>query len=104
MTFVEALPIACTLAPGGFKDRVASIAALNKDALQKYERRDLVLELSYASKARERVREMIRNEQTCCAFLSFDVREVKDEIRVTVTAPESASEAIDALFDQFVAT
>ncbi len=52
MTFVEALPIACTLAPGEFKGRVASIAALNKDALQKYERRDLVLELSYASKAR----------------------------------------------------
>jgi hypothetical protein len=103
MTIVEALPIACTLAPGEFKDRVASIAVLNKDALREYERRDLVLESSYALKARERVRDMIRNEQACCAFLSFDVREVKDEIRVTVTAPEMAREAADVLFDQFVA-
>jgi hypothetical protein len=102
MTIVEALPIACTLAPEEFKDRIALIAALNKEALQKFERRGLVLELSYESKARERVREMIRNEQTCCAFLSFDLREMSDEIRVTVTAPERAREAADALFDQFV--
>ncbi len=33
MTIVDASPIACTLAPGAFKDRLAWIAALNKDAL-----------------------------------------------------------------------
>ena len=103
MTIVEALPIACTLAPGEFKDRLTSIVQLNKDALQKHERRDLVLELRYALEARERVRAMVRDEQTCCAFLAFKLDEVGDEVRLTITAPEQAREAADALFDQFVA-
>jgi hypothetical protein len=104
MTIVEASPIACTLAPGAFKDRLAWIAALNKDALRKYARRDLVLELSYAREARERVHEMVRNEQACCAFLAFELHEAGNEIRLTVTAPERAREAADALFAQFVAS
>lgn len=103
MTIVEASPIACTLAPGAFKDRLAWIATLNKDALRKYARRDLVLELSYALEARERVHEMVRNEQACCAFLAFELREAGNEIRLTVTAPETAREAADALFEQFTA-
>ena len=89
MTIVEASPIACTLRLGEFKDRLAWIAALNKDALRKYQRRDLVLELSYALEARERVREMVRNEQACCAFLAFELHETGNEIRLTVTAPET---------------
>jgi hypothetical protein len=103
MTIVEAPPIACTLAPGAFKDRTAWIAALNKDALRKYERRDLVLELRYAPEARERVHEMVRNEQRCCGFLAFELHETATEIRLTITAPETAREAADALFEQFAA-
>jgi hypothetical protein len=103
MTIVEAPPVACTLAPGEFKDRLAWIAALNKDALRKYERRDLVLELSYALEARERVHEMVRNEQACCAFLAFELHEAGNEIRLTVTAPETAREAADTLFEQLAA-
>jgi hypothetical protein len=103
MTIVEAQPVACTLAPGAFKDRLAAIGALNKDALRKYERRDLVLELSYAPEARERVQEMVRNEQACCAFLAFELHEAGYEIRLTVTAPERAREAAGTLFEQFVA-
>jgi hypothetical protein len=103
MTIAEALPIACTLAPGAFQDRLAWIATLNKDALRKYERRDLVLQLSYAPESRERVREMVRNEQGCCGFLAFELHETGSEIRLTITAPERAREAADALFEQFVA-
>jgi hypothetical protein len=103
VTIVEAPLIACTLAPGKFKDRLAWIAALNKDALRNYDRRDLVLELNYALEARERVHEMVRNEQACCAFLAFELHEAGNEIRLTVTGPERAREAADTLFEQFVA-
>ena len=103
MTIVEAPLIACALAPGEFKDRLASMAALNKDALRTYARRDLVLELRYAPEARERVLEMVRNEQACCAFLAFELDEVGNEIRLTITAPERARDATDGLFEQFVA-
>ena len=104
MSIVEAAPsIACTLAPGAYKDRLAWIAELNRDALLGQERRDLVLELRYARRARARVHEMVRNEQACCGFLSFEVREGDDQIHLTLTAPEEARGAAEAMFDQFVA-
>lgn len=99
----EASPIACTLAPGAFKDRIAWINALARDALRSHERRDLVLDLRYVPEARERVREMVRNEQACCSFLTFDLREDPAQIRLVITAPEAAREAADMLFQQFVA-
>ena len=77
MTIVDSSPIACTLALGAFKSRTAQIAALNQDALRKHARRDLVLELSYAPDARERVRELVRNERRCCAFLGFELHEAR---------------------------
>ncbi|WP_247509941.1 tetratricopeptide repeat protein [Bradyrhizobium sp. 157] len=103
MTTTESPPIACTLAPGAYKDRMAWIGALTRDALRSHERRDLVLDLRYAPEARDRVRELVRNEQACCSFLSFDLREEPNEIRLTITAPETARDAADTLFEQFVA-
>jgi hypothetical protein len=95
-------PIACTLAADDFNTRIASIAALARDALRSDERRDLVLELRYAPDAADRVREMVRREQECCAFLTFDLREESDHVRLTIRAPEDAREAADMLFEQFV--
>jgi hypothetical protein len=101
MTINDAPPIACTLAPRAYKDRLGWIAALNKDALLHHERHDLVLDLRYAAQARDHVREMVRNEQACCGFLAFDLRETGDETRLTITAPETARDAADILFEQF---
>lgn len=103
MTVTEAPPIACTLAPGEFKDRLAWIGALARDALRSHQRRDLVLDLRYAPEARDHVREMVNNEQACCSFLAFDLREQPDEIRLVITAPEAAREAAGMLFEHFVA-
>ncbi len=103
MSMTEAPPIACTLAPSEFKDRLAWIGTLTRDALRSHERQDLVLDLRYAPEARERVREMVRNERVCCSFLTFDLRDAPDEVRLTVTAPEATREAADLLFEQFVA-
>jgi hypothetical protein len=103
MTITEAPPIACALAPGAFKERIAWIGALTRDALRSRERRDLVLDLRYAPEAAERVREMVRNEQACCSFLVFDLREQSHEVQLIITAPEAAREAADMLFEHFVA-
>lgn len=103
MTITQAAPIACSLTPGDFKDRLAWIGALTRDCLRSHERRDLVLDLRYAPEARDRVREMVRNEQSCCAFLTFDLSEQPDEIRLVIMAPEAAREAAGMLFEQFVA-
>ena len=97
-------PIACTLAPGEFQDRLAWIADLNRQALLRSERHELSLVLTYALTAADRVRELVRREHTCCAFLMFDLREDADTIRLTVTAPERARPAADLLLEQFAAT
>jgi hypothetical protein len=100
---VETAPIACTLRPGEFKDRLAWIGTLNREALRGYERRDLALDLRYAQEAVDRIREMIRSEAACCSFLTFDMHEGRGEIQLTITAPEAAREAADMLFEQFLA-
>jgi hypothetical protein len=96
-------PIACTLTPGEYHARLAWIAELGRDALLGSERRGLVLELRYALEAADRVREMVRKEQACCAFLTFDLEETPREIRLTIRAPEGARGAIALLFGQFLA-
>jgi hypothetical protein len=49
------------------------------------------------------VGEIIRKEQTCCAFMMFEMHELRDEVRLTITAPENARAIADALFEPFVA-
>jgi hypothetical protein len=102
MTNAGSAPIACTLTPGDYKTRLAWIADLTREALRSQARRDLELELVYSADAAERVREMVRLEQDCCAFLTFDLDQRPDEIRLTIKAPERAREAADMLFGQFL--
>jgi len=104
MTIATEKPIACTLGAGDARARFAWIAELNRDALRGYERRELSLELRYAKIAIERVRELVRREQECCSVMTFGLREELTEVRLTITAPESAREAADSLFEQFVAS
>ena len=95
-------PIMCTLSGNNLQERLAAIVALMRDALQGFERRGLVLDLRFAGAAAERVREMVRKEKDCCSFLNFDLREVEQEVHLTIRAPEVAREAADFLFQQFV--
>ena len=104
MTTSETPPIVCMLPAGDFKDRLVWIGALAREALRSYERHDLVLDLRYAPEAAQRVREMIRKEQQCCAFLTFELHEHSHEVQVTIKAPEEARAAADLLFEQFIAS
>jgi hypothetical protein len=95
-------PIACTLRAVDYKDRLSWIADLARDGLVEVHREDLRLELRYAPSVAERVSEMVRKEQQCCAFLNFALSEIDDGLRLTITAPERARELADALFEQFL--
>lgn len=97
----EIAPIACTLDSESFKERLDWIADLNRRALQTSHRKDLKLTLSYDPSAIDEVRRMVAGEQTCCAFLDFDIVERPDVIAVTITAPEEAREAAETLFEPF---
>jgi hypothetical protein len=95
-------PIACTLQSGDYKERLAWIADLAREGLLHVSRNDLRVELQYAPSVADRVREMVRKEQQCCAFLNFELAETDQDVRLTITAPEPARDVADALFDQFV--
>jgi hypothetical protein len=95
-------PIACTLQPGDYQQRLAWIADVARDGLLGVSREDLRLELRYAPSVADRVREMVGKEQECCAFLNFDLSETDEDVRLTITAPERTRDVADALFEQFV--
>ena len=96
-------PIACTLQPRSYQERLAWLARLARDGLLGMSRDDLRLELRYAPGVADQVREMVAKEQACCAFLNFELSESGEDVRLTITAPERARDVADALFEQFVA-
>ena len=95
----EAPPIACTLGADDYRARREWIAAVNAAGLREVRRDGLRLELTYALEARADVLELVRREQACCAFLSFQVHDDADAVRLTVTAPQEALGAEADLFD-----
>jgi hypothetical protein len=101
MTLAESAPIACTLNAAEFKSGRAKLAHLNRAALESYRQDGLRLELLYAIEARPRVLEMVRAEQTCCPFLTFEIREEHGALRVIVEAPEGARDVAESLFEAF---
>lgn len=95
--------VACTLSPGDFHQRLAWIAALNRDALRKRHRDGRRLELTYAPAALDRVRDMMHREQECCAFLTFTLHREDDSIRLVIEAPGDVDDALDTVFQPFEA-
>jgi hypothetical protein len=97
----ELAPIACTLTASDFKERVSWIRDLAGESLLRVRREPLALHLTYDVAAADRVREMVRNEEACCAFLRFDLRSAARGIHLTITAPEGARETANELFAYF---
>ena len=95
-----ALAIACTLDSKDVKDRVVGIRDLASRHLLSSRREPLVLHLSYAAAALPEVRHLVAQESECCAFLRFDIQS-GERVALTITAPESAALAADALFAHF---
>ena len=95
-------PVACTLGAGEYADRVAWITELNRSSLRSHQRDGLTLLLDYAPAAALDVRELVVREQSCCAFLTFDMHETPYAVRLSVTAPVEAAEALDVVFAPFL--
>ena len=92
-----ALPIACTLSSSDYRARLAQIATLSRTWLRQVERDGLTLILRYHPGAAADVRQLVEQERRCCAFLQFDLQEAADEVRLVVTAPAAAADAVPEL-------
>ena len=53
--------------------------------------------MRYAPEAAARVRRLVDEERSCCAFLQFDLHEDADHVRLLVTVPPSAADAVPDL-------
>jgi hypothetical protein len=62
-----------------------------------------VAELTLDAASPHRARELAALETSCCAFFSFDVREVDSRVLVTVGVPPGRVAVLDALVDAAVA-
>ena len=97
------MPIACTLTPGEYTDRLTWIEELNRTALRSHARDGRTLVLTYAPEAAARVRALAEQESRCCAFLAFRVDEQPDAVRLTVRAPAETADAAESLFAPLLA-
>jgi hypothetical protein len=84
------LPIACTLPPQDYADRLAWITELNRGSLRAARREGTTLRLEYALDAEARVRELMRREHVCCGFLRFAVRRGDAGVELEIGVPQGA--------------
>ena len=96
------LPIACTLTAEAYSERTTWIAKLNRESCRAYHQEDLTLELAYDIAAATQVRELVRREEECCAFLHFTLAEAAGEIHLRIVAPAEARDSTGALFAPFL--
>ena len=91
-------PIACTLTPANQKTRLEEWRELRHDALLSESRDDLVWTTLWRGDAdvRARLEALIEGERDCCSFLTFEVEDADDAIRLRTVFPPSAEGMLDA--------
>ena len=94
---MKELPIACTLTPAAMADRGEWLRGLGAKSLLDGRRSDDGLELRFEAAAEGGVREWVRAEQECCAFLTFQLDRTGDELRLRVAGPPGAEPILDGL-------
>ena len=94
--------IACSLSPDALGDRLAWIAALNREYLREMRSERTTLHLSYDARAAGRVRELVGKEQQCCGFLRFTTREMSTRIELRIDAPDDPELDAAPLFAPFL--
>lgn len=97
----DAPVIACTLGAESFRRRAAELADVARRHLRAVERAPLATRLVYAPEAFEELTALVAEERECCAFLTFELTRDADAARLTITAPESARDAVGPIFDLF---
>lgn len=95
-------PFACTLDEDGARARLPQANELTS-RLRGRERVDHRLVLTFVDDGRTRplVDGFVRDEQQCCSFFEFAVRQRDDEVVLELAAPEEAAHMLDAAMEAF---
>jgi hypothetical protein len=97
------IPIVCTLSDAERQARLAEIEAIGRDALLGAPAAG-VLSFRNDPRTRARLDAIVGAESRCCSFLTFELRESDSELRLTISAPESAAPVARELAEAFAAS
>jgi len=99
-------PLACALPANDFRDRVARIEAILREGL--IEMTPLAEgvrgRFSASAKTEAELRNLVKREADCCAFLTMTVRSGDDDLFLEVTGPPQVQTLINELFSNGAAT
>jgi hypothetical protein len=97
-------PIACSLDAANLERRLAEIKVLGHDSLLSHreEGHSYVLHFEGDSRTRKRLEAILAAERECCPFLDLDLRQVGDQLVLSIAAPAEAAAVAAALASQFV--
>jgi hypothetical protein len=94
--------IACSLSSDELPERLAEVRAIGRDALLSVGAEG-VLRFRADEGTRARLEAIIAAESSCCAFLSFDLRERGGALLLTIAAPDGAEPLAFDLVNAFAA-
>jgi hypothetical protein len=98
-----ALPIACSLDPSEMSARLDEIADVGRTALTAVERSGNTLTLRFrpGNRTRDRLEAIAAAEADCCPFLGFELDARRDQVVMTIAAPEGAELVLTELAAAF---
>jgi hypothetical protein len=97
-------PVACSLAAGELKQRLAAIEEVGAHSLIAHalEANRHVLRFRASPAVRRQLEEIVAAEAECCSFLELSLGEDRGDLVLAISAPEHAKAIADELAGAFV--
>lgn len=97
------LPMACSLTASYMEARLHELRSFGETSLldSSADAQGVRLRFRGGPAVAARLREVIAAEEECCPFLSFELEEGRDEIVLTIRAPEEGRQIADLLAASF---
>ena len=95
----DLLPVACTLTPGAGAAQLAAWQEFNDDYLLDIDRTAAQITVHYPKidDATARLTELVRTEQSCCAFATWAIDTTHPDLSLSVTGTDDALAALTFL-------
>jgi hypothetical protein len=102
----EAIPIACSLGPRELQERLGEIAAIGAASLieRSTEGNRHLLRFRPDAEIRRRLQAVVAAEARCCSFLDLSLEEQKNQLVLSLSAPEDGQRVADELAAAFAAS
>jgi hypothetical protein len=94
-------PIACSLSPAELPQRLAEMSAIGRTSRLTTEINGRSAVLRFRIGARNQLDAIVAAEAQCCAFLSMQLEDEPDAVRLTIEAPPGAEPVLHDLAAAF---